>query len=153
MLEFLREVGSELAETAGDLPLEALARRMNVAGGPSESPWPKNVGLLFFNDRPDRFFPGTQIDVLWFPDGAGGDRFEEKTFQGPLGRVTREALRVGVQDVLFVSLVGIGQMLVAGGLTPLEAMKIYALKTSPAFAETSPESTAIRLTPFVIMNP
>lgn len=65
---------------------------MNVAGGSSESPWPKNVGLLFFNETPERFFPGVQIDVVWFPEGAGGDRFEEKTFKGPLARMTREAL-------------------------------------------------------------
>jgi ATP-dependent DNA helicase RecG len=38
------------------------------------------------------FFPGTQIDVLWFPEGAGGDRFDEKSFKGPLERMTREAL-------------------------------------------------------------
>lgn len=65
---------------------------MNVAGGPAESPWPKNVGLLFFNEEPQRFFPGVQIDVVWFPEGAGGDRFEEKIFKGPLARMTREAL-------------------------------------------------------------
>ena len=65
---------------------------MNVAGGPTESPWPKNVGLVFFNETPERFFPGVQIDVVWFPEGAGGDRFEEKIFKGPLARMTREAL-------------------------------------------------------------
>ena len=57
-----------------------------------EAPMTKNAGLLFFNDAPDRFFPGRQIDVLWFPEGAGGDRFTEKIFQGPLARMTREAL-------------------------------------------------------------
>lgn len=92
MVEFLHDVRSELAEAAPALPLEALGRQMNVVGGTSESPLPKNVGLLFFNDTPERFFPGTQIDVLWFPEGAGGDRFEEKSFKGPLGRMTREAL-------------------------------------------------------------
>ena len=30
--------------------------------------------------------------MVWFPEGAGGDRFEEKTFRGPLSRMTREAL-------------------------------------------------------------
>jgi ATP-dependent DNA helicase RecG len=65
---------------------------MNVAGGPTESPWPKNVGLLFFNETPERFFPGVQIDVVWFPEGAGSDRFDEKIFKGPLARMTREAL-------------------------------------------------------------
>lgn len=34
----------------------------------------------------------TQIDVVWFPEGAGGDRFEEKIFRGPLGRITRDAI-------------------------------------------------------------
>ncbi|MDA3949006.1 MAG: hypothetical protein PF508_07245 [Spirochaeta sp.] len=65
---------------------------MNIVGGPRERAFPKNVGLLFFTDDPRRFFPVTQIDVVWFPDGAGGDRFEEKIFTGPLARMTREAL-------------------------------------------------------------
>lgn len=60
-----------------------LVRQMNVVGGPSELPLPKNVGLLFFNERPAQFFPATQVDVVWFPEGAGGDRFEEKTSTGP----------------------------------------------------------------------
>lgn len=92
MQAFLQEVGSALAADAPGLSLEALARQMNVAGGPTESPWPKNVGLLFFHDTPERFFPGVQIDVVWFPEGAGGDRFEEQIFKGPLARMTREAL-------------------------------------------------------------
>jgi hypothetical protein len=61
---------STLAEDAPGLSVEALARQMNVAGGPTESPWPKKVGLLFFNETPERFFPGVQIDVVWFPEGA-----------------------------------------------------------------------------------
>jgi ATP-dependent DNA helicase RecG len=48
--------------------------------------------LLFFNENPDKFFPCTQIDVVWFPEGAGGDRFDEKIFKWPLARMTREAL-------------------------------------------------------------
>jgi ATP-dependent DNA helicase RecG len=89
---FLHEVGSDLAEDAQALPAEALGRQMNIVGGPSEAVFPKNVGLLFFNDAPRDFFPATQIDVVWFPDGPGGDQFEEKTFSGPLSRMTREAL-------------------------------------------------------------
>lgn len=84
MQEFLQEVGSALAADAPGLPVEALTRQMNVAGGSAESPWPKNVGLLFFNETPERFFPGVQFDVVWFPEGAGGDRIEEKIFKGPL---------------------------------------------------------------------
>jgi ATP-dependent DNA helicase RecG len=92
MQEFLKEVGIDLAKSAGKMPLEKLGRQMNIIGGPEESPFPLNVGLLFFNSQPYRFFPATQIDVVWFPEGEGGDRFEEKTFQGPLARMVREAL-------------------------------------------------------------
>ena len=92
MVEYLREVGSVLADDAPQLSVEELGRQMHVVDGPSEAPRPKNVGLLFFSAAPDRFFPYTQIDVVWFPEGAGGDRFEEKIFKGPLASMTREAL-------------------------------------------------------------
>ncbi|WP_446497425.1 AlbA family DNA-binding domain-containing protein, partial [Halomonas sp. BC2] len=90
--DFLHEIGSELLAEARELDIETLGRRMNVVGGPSEMAFPKNVGLLFFNEQPEQFFPATQIDVVYFPDGAGGDHFEEKVFKGPLGRITRDAL-------------------------------------------------------------
>jgi len=64
MMDFLREVGSELADTADDLSAEALGRQMNLVSGPLEAPLPRNVGLLFFNEEPQRFFPATQIDVV-----------------------------------------------------------------------------------------
>lgn len=92
LVAFLREVKSDLAKPAQTMPLPKLTRHMNLVGGPAESPAPRNVGLLFFHPEPHRFFPQTQIDVVWFPEGAAGDRFEEKTFRGPLGRMIREAL-------------------------------------------------------------
>ncbi len=90
--EFLRDIGSDLAAEAGDLSVKDLGRRMNIVGGPPEAMFPKNVGLLFFNERPHEFFPATQIDVVWFPDGAGGDRFEEKEFRGPLSAILGGAI-------------------------------------------------------------
>lgn len=57
MQSFLEEVNSALAEGAPSLSVEALGRQMNVAGGPNESPWPKNVGLMFFNETPDVVLP------------------------------------------------------------------------------------------------
>ncbi|WP_211923226.1 AlbA family DNA-binding domain-containing protein [Duganella radicis] len=66
MMAYLQEVSSKLADDAPSLTLEALGRQMNVIGGPPESPWPKNAGLLFFNTAPDQFFPYAQIDVVWF---------------------------------------------------------------------------------------
>ena len=90
--EFLGEIGSELASEAEGLSVEDLGKRLNIIGGPPEAMFPKNVGLLFFNERPHDFFPATQIDVVWFPDGPGGDQFEEKEFRGPLSVILGEAI-------------------------------------------------------------
>ena len=90
--QYLQDVGSDLLTEVAGLSMEALGRRMNIVGGPSEAVFPKNVGLLFFNDRPHEFFPATQIDVVWFPDGPGGDYFEEKEFRGPLSAILRDAI-------------------------------------------------------------
>jgi ATP-dependent DNA helicase RecG len=92
IVEYLREVKSDLANEANQLPLVELGRRMGIVGGTREAPYPVNVGLLFFHPEPWRFFPATQIDVVWFPEGRGGDRFTEKEFRGPLHKMTRDAL-------------------------------------------------------------
>ena len=92
MTEFLHQVDSDLDGKTTEFTAETLGRRLNVIGGPDEAIMPKNVGLLFFNEHPGQFFPATQIDVVWFPEGAGGDRFDEKTFEGPLAHITRDAL-------------------------------------------------------------
>ena len=91
--QHLQDVGSDLLHEVAELSMEALGRRMNIVGGPPEALCPKNVGLLFFNDRPHEFFPATQIDVVWFPDGPGGDHFEENEFRGPLAAILRDAVR------------------------------------------------------------
>lgn len=65
---------------------------MQIVEGPDEAVFPRNVGLMFFNHEPHRFFPGMQIDVVWFPDGPGGDTFTEKAFAGPLHVMVRDAL-------------------------------------------------------------
>ena len=90
--QHLQDVGSDLLQEVAELSMDVLGRRMNIVGGPSEALFPKNVGLLFFNDRPHEFFPATQIDVVWFPDGPGGDYFEEKEFRGPLAAILRDAV-------------------------------------------------------------
>lgn len=92
MLEFLRDVRSDLLSQAETMSLVELARQMQVVGGTPEAPFPVNVGLMFFHAEPWRWFPVTQIDVVWFPEGAGGDRFTEKVFRGPVHRMVREAL-------------------------------------------------------------
>ena len=89
---FLREVGSDLLADSSTMDFAQLCRQMRIADGPVEMMHPLNVGLMFFNPAPQKFFPQTQIDVVQFPEGPGGDTFTEKTFAGPLDVILKDAL-------------------------------------------------------------
>lgn len=89
---FLENVKSDLAAKAGDIDFEALCRQMKIVGSATEHPLPHNVGLMFFNSRPDNFFPHSQIDVVRFPDGTGGDALVEERFFGPINEQINSAL-------------------------------------------------------------
>lgn len=66
---------------------------MNIICTLPEYTKPKNVGLMFFSMEPDKFFPYTQIDVVQFPSGLGGNDIIEKTFRGPIQQQLRETLQ------------------------------------------------------------
>ena len=89
--EYLHEVGSDLAEAADDMSVEAIARDMQIATGPTECFKPKNVGLMFFNPHPENFFRCAWIDVVDKPDPTG-EGMVEQTFRGPLHVQLRSAL-------------------------------------------------------------
>ncbi|MBI4535583.1 MAG: putative DNA binding domain-containing protein, partial [Ignavibacteriae bacterium] len=81
---FLQEIGSDLLNitpTPQDVDLYKSLRLVSDYQGVLI---PKNIGLLFFNERPDRFFSGCAFDVVQFGDDAGGNLIEEKRFSGPL---------------------------------------------------------------------
>lgn len=89
---YLKQVKSDLFQEAAKMDFSRLCRQMSIVEGPDESLWPKNVGLMFFNEDPSRFFPQTQIDVVHFPEGLDADSFTEKIFKGPLHGMLQEAL-------------------------------------------------------------
>lgn len=90
---FLKEVGSKLLEESRRIAFADLCRQMAIVDGGNEYLKPRNMGLLFFNDQPDKFFPYAQIDVVYFPEGEGGDQIQEEIFKGPLDHQLRSALR------------------------------------------------------------
>ena len=89
--EYLNEVASNLSGEALKMPFADLCLRMNIVEGPAEQLKPKNIGLLLFNDNPEKIFPGAYIDIVEFDDETG-DFFSEKSFSGPIHRQIREAL-------------------------------------------------------------
>ena len=70
-----------------------MCQDMNIVSTLPEYIKPKNVGLMFFSMEPDKFFPYTQIDVVQFPSGLGGNDIIEKTFKGPIHQQLRDALQ------------------------------------------------------------
>ena len=90
---YLKEVKSSLYEKAMTGDFTEVCRDMNIVSNLPEYTKPKNVGLMFFSMEPDKFFPYTQIDVVQFPDGLGGNDIIEKTFKGPIQQQLREALQ------------------------------------------------------------
>ena len=88
---YLKEIDSSLYQESKSMEFVDLCKSMNMISALPEYLKPKNVGLMFFNLEPDRFFPYAQIDVVEFLDDTG-DRIREKTFKGPLHQQLREAL-------------------------------------------------------------
>ena len=88
---YLGQVGSGLSDQMEGLEYENLCRKMGIVEGPSERLLPRNVGLMFFNEHPEQFFPQAQIDVVQFPEGLSGPIIE-KTFRGPISQQLNNAL-------------------------------------------------------------
>ncbi len=87
----LAEIKSAMLPELKNLSISDICRRMNIVDGGDEYLKPKNVGLLFFNENPGRFFRGAQIDVVEFHDEVG-DHFTEKIFTGPIQQQVTSAL-------------------------------------------------------------
>jgi ATP-dependent DNA helicase RecG len=91
IMNYLHQVESDLYEQSKQTRLEELALSMRIATGAAESIKPLNVGLLFFNERPDNFFRYARIEVVDKPDPTGLG-MTEKYFYGPLDAQLRDAM-------------------------------------------------------------
>lgn len=91
LADYLHTVGSDLYDSVLNRSVEAVATDMQLVRGPSEYRKPINVGLMFFNEHPERFFSFAQIEVVDKPDPTGIG-MTEKIFTGPLDRQLRDAL-------------------------------------------------------------
>lgn len=81
---FLHDIRSDLSLSGLSIDDLDLYRKLRIVSAVNAHEVPKNVGLLFFNEEPDRFFPGARIEIVEFGDDAGGNLIEERVFRGPL---------------------------------------------------------------------
>ena len=91
--QHLKKIGSRFYEESSAIKHREVCIQMNLAEGANEHTFPKNVGLLMFNEHPEQFFPFTQINLAEFPEGLAGKVFIEKTFSGTIQQQLMDALR------------------------------------------------------------
>lgn len=90
---FLHDIRSDLALSGQSIDDLGLYRKLRIVSSVNAHEVPKNVGLLFFNEEPDRFFPGARIEIVEFGDDAGGNLIEERVFRGPLPQQIKTTLQ------------------------------------------------------------
>ncbi len=90
--EFLSDIGSELVTRFDEIGFIDICKSLHIVDGPEENLRPKNVGLLLFNDRPEKFLPYSYMVVDYIPDPTG-DGIITKTFYGPIYRQLKDAIQ------------------------------------------------------------
>jgi ATP-dependent DNA helicase RecG len=92
--DFLVESKSSLTAEINEKPLEDLLVALEVANVTDVGIDIRNIGLLMFAERPEKFLPGARIELIRFhsQEAEGSDDFTEKIFTGPLQKQIRDAL-------------------------------------------------------------
>ena len=88
--EHLHDVGSALRD---EMDPTIIYRGMRITSPVNEHEAPRNVGLLFFSDEPEQWFPGARIAVAQFAADRAGEVLDERVFRGPLAGQLRACLR------------------------------------------------------------
>lgn len=93
MRDFLVRAGSRDCSTdEADRSSAEMAQSLHVVSSTLEGLRPLNVGLMFFNDDPERFFRYARIEIVDKPDPTG-QGMTERTFTGPIDRQLVDALQ------------------------------------------------------------
>ena len=88
--EHLHDVHSALRD---EPDIGAVYRRMRLTAPVNDHEAPRNVGLLFFSDDPERWFPGARIDVVRFAADRAGEVQGERVFRGALSAQIKDCLQ------------------------------------------------------------
>ena len=88
--EYLHDVRSALREQPD---AATVYRHMGITVPANNHETPRNVGLLFFSDDPQRWFAGARIVVAQFAGDRAGEVQNERLFRGPLPAQLRNCLR------------------------------------------------------------
>ena len=100
--DYLVKVGSKLADDVITTPLSTILEQMELYTGPKENRLLRNVVAMMFCEKPCKFFPYTQIDVVTFPNGKMNDpnNFTEITFKGSVPQMIKQTMDYIKSNVL-----------------------------------------------------
>ena len=88
--EHLHDVRSALR---GEPDAASIYRKMRLTAPVNDHEAPRNVGLLFFSDTPEQWFPGARIEAVRFAADRAGEVQDKLVFGGPLTAQLRDCLR------------------------------------------------------------
>lgn len=80
--DYLVNVGSKLSQNVGREPIEDLLSNMNLLTGPVERRCIKNVAAMMFCEHLDKFFPYSQVEIVFFPEGR--ERNPDNMIEAPV---------------------------------------------------------------------
>ena len=95
VFEHLKKVGSKLAKDFRNHTPEEILEKMDLYTGPAERRMLKNVAAMMFCEKPEKFFPYTQVDIIIFPEGLEqnpNNMFEIPKITGPVPFMIRSTL-------------------------------------------------------------
>lgn len=99
--EHLRQTGSRLLDHVDHLPMIDFLEQMELLSGPHEQIYPRNVALMLFSDKPEKYFPCSRVEVVLFPKGEAEPEFEEiPPFSGPVQQIIAKTLSYVNTNVL-----------------------------------------------------
>lgn len=98
---YLYEIKSDLLKESENMDFIDLCKSMRIVDGTPEYMKPLNVGLMFFNDEPQKFFPYSQIEVVDLRNGPESDDMTEQIFKGPIDSMIKSALTY-ISNILIV---------------------------------------------------
>jgi ATP-dependent DNA helicase RecG len=90
--DYLLKVKSKLADSINKLPDLELLGQMELISGPDEYRFPRNVALMMFSEKPEKYFPLTQVEIVYFPNGEAEDFEEYSPITGPVSSQIKQTL-------------------------------------------------------------
>lgn len=83
IIDYLKEIKSDLYKHSNSMSKEELLENLLVLAGPKENYHPRNIALLMFSNKPEKYIPYSYIDfsIITNPNGNG---MVEKLFKGSI---------------------------------------------------------------------